>query len=118
MKLDGIQFLKNIPAWGRLFLLGETDIPAIGNQLFLHFSETPVSGPFRESFIPASGNEFFVCWKEYYFLPSLFLLVEAIIEIRRKSPFKEKPNSACGHQLFKSNFSVQWKHIFQNHLSD
>ena len=46
---------------------------------------------FNQSFIPASGNEFFVYWKQYYFIPSFFLLIENIIEIQGKSNFKDEP---------------------------
>ena len=71
----------------------------------------------------ASGNEFCVHCKQYFFLiPIFFLLVKTIIEIWGKSIFKDKPFS-CQWTPFLfnffidfesgSNFYVQWERIFQ-----
>ena len=48
---------------------------------------------FSQSFIPASENEFFVYWKQYCFTLEFFLLVETIVEIWRKSIFKDETYS-------------------------
>ena len=48
------------------------------------------SNTFFGQFIPASGSEFFICWKQYFFISSFFLLMETIIEIWRKSVFKDE----------------------------
>ena len=68
MKLEEIQILKNIPTKGSLFVVGETDFRAGGNQfLFFNFQRL-LKVFFRllekyfstKSFIPAGGNGFSV----------------------------------------------------------
>ena len=63
IELGKIQFFKNIPARGSLFMVGETDFPVNENHFFLHFSETLVSFFrlvekyfWRKSSFSASGN--------------------------------------------------------------
>ena len=55
---------------------------------------------FSQSFIPASENEFFVYWKQYCFTLEFFLLVETIVEIWRKSIFKDETYSCWWTQAF------------------
>ena len=79
----------------------KTDLLASGNHVIL-FSQTAASGSsfffnwnrfLSQSFIPAGENEFFVYWKQYFFIPSFFLLMENITEIWAKSNFKDEPYS-------------------------
>ena len=48
---------------------------------------------FSQSFILASGNEFFVYWEHYCVIASISLLVKTIIEIGWKSIVKDDPYS-------------------------
>ena len=45
---------------------------------------------FSQSFIPASENELFVYWKQYFLFQVFFLLMETITETLGKSIFKDE----------------------------
>ena len=89
----------------------KTDFLACGNH-FLPFSQTTVnycqwkqfSLQLEHIFQPilhsSCRNEFFVYWKQYFFVSSFFQLMENITEIWGKSNFKGEPYSASGHQFF------------------
>ena len=59
---------------------------ANGSNLFFNWNIF-----FSQSFVSDNGNEIFVYWKQYCFIPRFFLLVETIMAIREKSIFKDKP---------------------------
>ena len=78
---------------------------------FLRHQSTAASGSsfffnwnifFSQSSIPASENEFFVYWKQCFFIPRFFLLMKNITEICGKSNFKDEP------------YSCKWTPIFFN----
>ena len=89
----------------------KTDFLASGNH-FLPFFQTPVNWSqwksfffnwntfFSQSFILASENEFFVYWKQYFFIPSFFLLMENITETWGSQILKTNHIPASGHQFF------------------
>ena len=70
---------------------------AIGSSFFFNWNIF-----FSQSSIPASENEFFVYWKQCFFIPSFFLLMKNITEICGKSNFKDEP------------YSCKWTPIFFN----
>ena len=91
---------------------------------FLRHQSTAASGSsfffnwnifFSQSFIPASENEFFVYWKQCFFIPSFFLLMENNTEIWGKSNFKEEPYSCTSTPIFFNFFRyfLKWKPCFR-----
>ena len=82
----------------------KTDFLASGNNFlpFLRQQSTAASESsflfnwnifFSQYFIPDSVKEFFIYWKQYFFILSFFLLMENITEIWGKSNFKDKQYS-------------------------
>ena len=81
--------------------------------IFFHFlrqQSTAASGSsfffnwnifFSQSFIPASENEFFVYWKQCFFIPRFFLLMENNTEIWGKPILKTNHIPARVHQFFR-----------------
>ena len=86
------------------------DFLASGNH-FLPFSQTAVNCCqwkqffinwnifFSQSFIPASGNEFFVYWKSYCFIPSIFCWRNLLFKIG-------------GSQFLKTKYIPAREHVF------
>ena len=52
---------------------------------------------YNQSSIPASENEFFVYWKQYFFVASFFPLMENICEKGAIQIFKTNKFPAIGH---------------------
>ena len=79
MKLGEIQFSKNIPARGSLFLLEETIFQLVETIFFLHASETPAS-----DFFSSSRKVFFskITHSRNNFFLEFFFLVETVTEIK------------------------------------
>ena len=75
--------------------LRQRSIAASGNNPFFNWNIF-----FSRTFIPASGNEFFVYWKQYCFIRSFFLLVETTTETWGKSLVKDEI------------YSCQWTPVF------
>ena len=62
---------------------------------------------FQQIFHPASGNEFFVLRKQCFLIRAIFLLVEAIIGIRRDLIFKK-----AYYCQWTTDFLVSGNHFF------
>ena len=75
--------------------LRQQSTAACGSSFFFN-----VNISFSQSFILASGNEFFVYWKQYCIIPSFSLLVETTTEIREKSIFKDESYSCWWTPIF------------------
>ena len=95
-------------------------------NIFFHFlrhQSTAASGSsfffnwnifFSQSFILASENDFFFYWKQCFFIPRLFMLLENNIEIWGKSNFNDEPNSCTWTPIFFNFFRyfLKWKPCF------
>ena len=98
MKLGEIQFFENITARESLFMLGETDFPAIGQHFFfLHFSETAVS------FYPSSRKVFFNEIFHSGWWKRIFWLVETVFVCSEFSLYVETVTKINGRQYLKKN---------------
>ena len=75
--------------------LRHQSIAASGSSFFFNWNVF-----FSQTSIPASENKFFVYWKQYFLIPSFFLLMENNTEIWGKSNFKDEPYSCTWTPIF------------------
>ena len=77
---------------------------ASGSSLFFNWNIF-----FSQFFILASGNEFFLCWEQYCFIPSFFCYWTLLLKLGESQFSKTNHILASEHKFF--NF-LKWKQLF------